>query len=147
MIKMIYRRKLIGESLIEEGLINREQLADALREQASQTEHQLLGEIVVRLGFVAQEKMPAFLALHFNVPYLRLSDVSLDPKVVSLIPEEMAWEFNVIAIGKEGSTLTVAIADPTDVITLDNIRIKTGCELKRVLSPKEEIREALRKYY
>lgn len=144
---MIYRRKLIGESLVGEGLINREQLADALREQVGQAEHQLLGEIVIKLGFVAHDKMPLFLASHFNVPYLRLSDVSLDPKIVNLIPEETAWEFNVIAVGKEGSALTIAIADPTDVVTLDNLRIKTGCELKRVLSSKEEIREAIRRYY
>ncbi len=144
---MVYRRKLIGEGLIEEGLLNREQLGEALREQTMQTERELLGEIVIKLGFVAREKFSPFLASHFNVPYLRLSDVSLDSKVVNLIPEEIAWEFNVIAIGKEGSVLTVAIADPTDLVTLDNVRIKTGCELKRVLSPKEEIREAVRKYY
>ena len=144
---MVYRRKLIGESLIEEGLIDRYQLADALREQVNQTEHCLLGEIVIKLGFVAHEQMPPFLASHFNVKYLKLSDVSLDPKVVNLVPEEIAWKFDVIAIGKEGSTLTIAVADPTDVVTLDNIRITTGCELKRVLSPKQEIKEAIRKYY
>lgn len=145
--KMVYRRKLIGEGLIEEGLINRKQLSDALKEQEAQEERQLLGKVVLKLGFVAQEKMPPFLASHFNVPYLRLRDVSLDPKVVNLIPEEIAWEFNIIAIGKEGSTITVAVADPADVITLDNVRIRTGCKLKRVVSPEEEIKEAVRKYY
>ena len=144
---MVYRRKLMGESLIDEGLLTREQLGEALREQATQAEHELLGEIVIKLGFVTRQKFHPFLASHFNVPYLRLSDVSLDSKVVNLIPEEIAWEFNVIAIGKEGSILTIAIADPTDTVTLDNIRITTGCELKRVLSPKEEIKEAIKKYY
>ena len=115
----------LGELLITEGLLTREQLDRALELQ-KQSPNELLGSIVVKLGFVSEKDMTVTLSKQFNIPYVSREKGLLTPSkeqdLSKLIPEEFARKHKVLPLIRKGNLLTVALSDPTDLILLDNSR-------------------------
>lgn len=142
------KQKLIGEGLIEAGLITSEQRERALVYQRKSPEKKLLGRLVVELGFVKEEDFAPFLAIHFGLPFLSLRGFGrVSHQAVELVPEEIARRFNLFPVCKEKQVLTVAMADPLDVIALDNLRMITSCQIQPVVSSQSDINQTIRDYY
>jgi chromosomal replication initiator protein DnaA len=112
--------KSLGELLIEEGLLNEEQLQEALKVQ--QVEGGFIGQIMVRLGFVTQEAVASLLVKQCKIPHLSLMDYDVDPDVLRLVPEEVCRRHHLLPIDKLGRILTVAMVDPLDIDALEDVR-------------------------
>jgi len=136
---------LIGQMLIEEGVITPEQLDKALFEQKNREEP--LCTTLVRLGFTSEEKAFTLLSRQLNIPYVKLKNRKIDPAVIKKVTAKFASHYKVIPLEIEDSTLCVAMADPLDIRTLDDLRLLLGLEIKGALASETEILEAIRKYY
>jgi len=139
------QRKAIGQRLVEEGLISREQLEIALREQKRTGEQ--LGRILQSLGFVSEDSLCASLSDELGVPRVSLSDYHFDPALMELVPAKLAEEHQLIALSVEDGVLSVAMADPCDIVAVDAVRKHTGRTVKVLAASPREIRVALDRYY
>ena len=140
------KRKRLGEILRDEGLISEQQLQAALEKQ--KTEKGLrIGEVLVAMGAAAAEDVAQAIWQQRQIPYVDLDNYALDPKVIELVPEKMARAYLALPIFKIGNALTVAMADPLNVIAVDDLRSKTGCEIETVISTEEKIVRCLENYY
>ena len=143
---MFTRTRLIGQALLEEGLLNREQLDQLLELQPQQK--QRLGESAVKSGFFSEQELAKFLARFFSLPYIELlDDEELDLASVELVPEAMARRYCLIVTKKEGNLLTVAMADPLDVRAIDAVRLETGCGIQKVVSSRYAVLRAIDRSY
>ncbi len=136
---------MIGQILIDEGLVSAQELEIGLREQKKTSE--FICSALVRLGFVTEEKVFNLLSRQLNVPYVKLKDVAIDPAVIQKVPPKFASHYKIMPLECKDNILTVAMTDPLDVRTLDDIRLLLGVEVKGVLASEAEISEAARKYY
>jgi type IV pilus assembly protein PilB len=145
-------KKLLGEELIRSGIITEEQLKVALAEQRKlgRDKKELLGEIIVKMGLVKEATLVNFLEKHFSIPYLSLRhNEEIDQAVVRLIPERMARNFKMMAVGlnKKNNKLVVAMANPFDIVAIDTIRTKTGYEIEKRFTQARDIEEAIDRLY
>jgi type IV pilus assembly protein PilB len=134
----------LGEILVEQGLISREQLERALSEQ-KQTGH-VLGRVLIDLGLVKESELMAALATQVGLRFVDLSDSSIDPSAAALVPEPVARRYHAVPIGYEGAKLVVAMADPSNLFGLDDIRTITGLDVVPVVATAGDIEAAIRKY-
>ncbi|NIQ88293.1 MAG: type II secretion system protein GspE [Deltaproteobacteria bacterium] len=140
------KRKRLGEILRDEGVISEQQLQAALEKQ--KTEKGLrIGEVLVAMGAATAEDVAQAIWQQRQIPYVDLDNYALDPKVIELVPEKLARAYLALPIFKIGNALTVAMADPLNVIAVDDLRSKTGCEIETVISTEEKIVRCLENYY
>ncbi len=135
----------LGEMLLKAGLITQDQLQEALALQKSNGGK--LGYNLVRLGYVKEEDITSLLSEQYGVPAIHLEHFEIDEAVLKHIPADVAQKFLVIPIERTGATLTVAMADPSNVFALDDIRFITGYQVEPVVASEASIREAIGKYY
>jgi type IV pilus assembly protein PilB len=140
------KRKRLGEILRDEGLISEEQLQAALEKQKREKGLRI-GEALVAMGAVTAEGVAQAIWQQLQIPYVDLDNYALDPKVIELVPEKLARAYLALPIFKIGNALTVAMADPLNVIAIDDLRSKTGCEIETVISTEEKIIRCLENYY
>ncbi len=138
--------KKLGEMLVSEGIVNRQQLDQALERQAELGGK--LGENLAELGFIeSEEEIIEILGRQLNVGAMKLSEMELDPEVVGMVPVEMAQKFNAIPVDLDGNSLTVAVSDPGNIFVLDALKFITGCEIVPVIAAESSIQRAIEKYY
>ena len=130
----------LGEILLREGLITREQLAQALAEQKA-SKHRL-GYVLVKLGLVPELEITKVLARQYRMPAVDLSRFEVDPKIIKLVPADMATKDVVLPLKREGRTLTVAMADPTDLGLLEDLKFITRFDLFPVIAGEYTLRNA-----
>jgi type IV pilus assembly protein PilB len=135
----------LGDLLVAEGLINDEQLTKALAEQRGSTEK--LGTILLKLNFVQEEQLIGFLSRQYGIPSITLSQLDIDPEVLKLVPDAIAKKYEVLPIKKSGSTLTLAMADPTNVFALDDVAFMTNLQVTPVVASQAAIRKAIERNY
>ncbi len=135
----------LGQLLIDSNLITEAQLKEALNLQKK--EGGRLGSKLVKLGYITEDKLVEFLSKQYGVPSINLSDYEIDPSVIKLIPAEMAKKYMVIPVARVGATLTVAMADPSNLFAIDDIKFMTGYNVEAVVAPESSIMEAIQKYY
>jgi type IV pilus assembly protein PilB len=135
----------LGDVLIKEGLITREQLAQALAEQRA-SKHRL-GYVLVKLGLVQELEITKVLARQYRMPAVDLSRFEVDPKLVKLIPGDLATKHVVLPLKREGRTLTVAMADPTDHGLLEDLKFITRYDLFPVIAGEYTLRALIEKHY
>jgi type IV pilus assembly protein PilB len=143
---MARRRKLLGEILRDEGLVSEEQVQQALEKQKREKELRI-GEALVAMGAVTAEDVAKAIWQQRKIPYVDLDSYALDPDVIELVPEKLARAYTALPIFKIGNALTVAMADPFNLIAVDDLRSKTGCEIEPVISTEEKISRCLDNYY
>ena len=114
----------IGELLLKEKLISAEQLQQALSQQKSNGGK--LGYNLVKMGFVKDEQITALLSKQYGVPAINLAQFKIDLTIVKLVPTETARKYQIIPLSRSGSTLTIAMTDPTNVFAMDDIKFMTG---------------------
>lgn len=136
----------LGDRLIHEGLLTPEQLRIALELQKRTSK--LLGEILVDLGFVEETVLSSLFSQDLGAAHLTsLEGVSVDPEATHLIPKEWALEHKVLPLSLEDNELIVAVTDPFDVITVDELRKKTGKRIRTVVASETEILRAVDFWY
>jgi len=135
----------LGELLLKAQLISQQQLTKALDEQRGTGGK--IGEILQRLGYVTEDDIIECLSHQFGVPSINLRHFEIDESVAKIIPADLARKYNVIPVNKTGATLTVAMADPTNIFAMDEITFMTGYRVEPVVSSEEAIREAIDRYY
>jgi len=135
----------LGDILIREGLITREQLSAALSEQKS-TGHRL-GYVLVKLGLVQELEVTKVLARQYRMPAVDLSRFEVDPKILKMVPGDFALKHILLPLKREGRTLTVAMADPTNTGVLDDLKFITRYDLFPVIAGEYTLRNLLEKHY
>ena len=139
----------LGEFLVKEGLITPEQLEKAISVQRQ--EGGRLGEIVVKLEMIKEDQMVAVLGKQLNIPYFSLGTGMLKPAadqgLEEVIPQDFALKHAVLPLSRTLRSLTVALADPLDLILVDNLRKLTGCEINLVIATKPDIQKAIEDFY
>jgi len=135
----------LGDILISDGLITREQLTQALAEQ--RTSGHRLGYVLVKLGLVQEIEITRLLARQFRMPAVDLSRFEVDPKIIKLIPPEVAKKNCVLPLKREGRTLTVAMADPLDQGLLQDLKFITRFDLFPVIAGEYTLRTLIEKHY
>jgi len=104
-------------------------------------------EVLVKKGIATESELLALIARAANVPPIDLSKVNINKEVLDSVPEDVAREYGIFPVDKIGSLITIAVANPFDVLKLDDIRIITGCQLRTVVSTAEEIEKLRSKGY
>ncbi len=135
----------LGDLLVREGLITREQLQKALQEQ--KVTGMRLGYTLVKLGFVQEVEITKMLARQYRMPAVDLSRFEVDPKIIKLVPADVAVKHTVLPLKREGRTLTVAMADPTNVGVIDDLKFITRFDIFPVIAGEYTLRNAIEKYY
>ena len=135
----------LGDLLVRENLISRQQLRQALEYQ--KVHGGRLGYCLIRLGCLTGEDISAVLCRQFGLPSINLPFFKVDPSVVKLIPPETARKYQVLPLSREGTTLTVATIDPTDVLAMDDLQFMTGFTIEPVVAAESAVRGAIRKHY
>ena len=138
-------KKALGQRLVEDGLISRDQLETALREQQRTGEH--LGRILINLGFVSEENLSASLWDELGASRVSLAGIRIETDVLHMVPPEMARERHLMPLSFDDGTLTVAMADPCDILAVDALRNKLSCTVKVVAAAPGEIRSAVDRFY
>ena len=135
----------LGELLVRNKLIDEKQLAKALEEQRASGGR--LGASLVKLGYLKEEDLAAFLSRQYGVPSINLAEFEIDPNVIKLVPAEVAQKYQLIPINRAGSTLIVAMADPSNIFAIDDIKFMTGYNVEVVVAAEATIKKAIDKYY
>ena len=135
----------LGDLLVAEGLLTEAQLKQALSEQKGKADK--LGSILVRHGFITEEQLIGFLSRQYGIPSITLNKVDIDAETLRLVPSTIALKYEVLPVKRIGGTLTLAMADPTNVFALDDIAFMTNLQILPVVAPQAAIRKALETYY
>ena len=135
----------LGEILLKENLISPDQLKQALEHQKANGGR--LGNSLVKLGFLSDDEVTAVLSRQYGVPSINLAYFEVDSNVIKLIPMETALKYQVLPLSRVGSSLTLAMVDPTNVFAMDDIKFMTGFNIEPVVASETAINEAIKKHY
>jgi type IV pilus assembly protein PilB len=135
----------LGQLLTTSNIITAEQLKEAVDLQ--KREGGRLGTNLVKLGYVSEEKLVAFLSKQWGVPAINLIDYKIDPSVLKLIPIEIARKYLIVPVARVGATLTIAMADPSNVFVIDDVKFMTGYNVEVVVSSESSILHTISTYY
>ncbi|WNF21890.1 ATPase, T2SS/T4P/T4SS family [Mesobacillus jeotgali] len=137
-------RKRLGDLLVDTELITAEQLQEALNNKA---EGQKLGDALLQQGLITEQQLIEVLEFQLGIPHISLYRYPFDTKLLTLVPKDLAKRNLVIPLKKEGDKLFVAMADPMDFITVDDLRLSTGFHVETAIATKDDILRAINKYY
>ncbi|WP_337286368.1 type IV-A pilus assembly ATPase PilB [Candidatus Methylomirabilis sp.] len=135
----------LGEMLVRANLITSEQLHEAFALQ--KTTGRRIGSILVKLGYVSEEQIASYLARQYGVPPVDLSKGTINPAILQLVPAEVARKHLLIPLSRSGNILTVAMADPSDIVAIDEVRFITGHNVQPMVALDTSIQNALNRYY
>ncbi|MFH0926309.1 MAG: type IV-A pilus assembly ATPase PilB [bacterium] len=135
----------LGEMLVKANLITQEQLNHALEEQKKTGGR--LGYNLIRLNYLKEEDLTVFLSKQYGVSSVNLASFTIAESTIKLVPFELAKRYMVIPLNRIGTTLTLAMADPSNIFALDDIKFMTGYCVEPVVAPESAVREAIKRYY
>nr|HPM43220.1 ATPase, T2SS/T4P/T4SS family [Candidatus Omnitrophota bacterium] len=136
---------LIGEMLAEEGLITHEQLEQCLKEKNKSGK--FICQIVSDLGFAPEDKVFAVLSRQLRIPCVKIKERKIDKSILERVPAKFAIHYKLMPIELKDEIITIAVTDPLDVHTLDDVKLLLGCEVRACLAGEKDIIEAIKKYY
>jgi type IV pilus assembly protein PilB len=135
----------LGQLLLASNIISEDQLKEALTLQ--RREGGRLGTNLVKLGHITEEKLVTFLSRQYGVSSVNLSDFKVDPSVLKLVPVDIAWKYLIMPVARVGATLTIAMADPSNVFAIDDVKFMTGYNVEVVVSSESSILDAISRHY
>lgn len=135
----------LGEILVRENLITSQQLLEALEYQ--RTNGGRLGSNLIKLGIISDDVITAVLSRQYGVPSINLELFQIEDETIKLISHEVALKYTVLPISKVGATLTLAMADPTNVFAMDDIKFMSGLNVEPVIASEASLNIAITKYY
>ncbi len=137
----------LGELLVRSNLITKEQLSKALEEQKNSGGQLRLGTVLIRDGYIKESELTAFLSKQYSVPSINLADFDIDPAVVKLLPADVVQKYQAIPVNRAGSTLILAMSDPSNIFAIDDIKFMTGYNVEVVVASDSGIKSAIDKFY
>ena len=135
----------LGELLVREKLISLQQLRQAQDEQKRTGGN--LGYALAKLGYMSEGEMTNFLSTQYRVPAINLDEYEIDPEVLKVVPKDVCEKHRIIPVSRTGSTLIVAMADPTNLHAIDDIKFLTALNVEPVVSSENAITAAIERYY
>ena len=138
-------KRRLGEILMDEGLLSEAQIEEALKRQKGTGE--LLGEALVKLGYVTETDIVRTIATQFGYPYLNATKYFIPAGILSLVPVELALEQQMIPLDKMGGVLLIATAGVVPPEVLEGIEKRTGLKIFLYASTSTQILEAIKKNY
>jgi len=135
----------LGQFLVASNVISEEQLKEALSMQKKAGGR--LGTNLVKLGYLTEEKLVTFLSRQYGVPAVNLSEYKIEQSVLKLVPRDIARKYLIIPVARVGATLTVAMADPSNVFAIDDVKFMTGYSVEVVVASESSIIEAISAMY
>ncbi|MCA1036407.1 MULTISPECIES: GspE/PulE family protein [Bacillaceae] len=137
-------RRRLGDLLVDSGLISEEQLQQALTEKHKD---QRIGDALLQRGYITEQQLIEVLEFQLGIPHVSLYRYPFDVKLFSMVPKDLAKRNLIIPLKKEGEKLFVAMADPMDFYTIDDLRLSTGFHVEAAIATKDDILRAINKYY
>ncbi|MCA8961708.1 MAG: Flp pilus assembly complex ATPase component TadA, partial [Planctomycetes bacterium] len=138
-------KKSLGQILVEKGWVSDDDVRRALEYQsANQCK---IGEALVKLGCCKQEHVSRGLAIHFQLPFANLSKHTIPQELIDRVPKDVALEHKIVPVAQKGKSLIIAMSDPLDFFTLDNLRFILNTEVDCALATPEAVEQALDDYY
>ena len=135
----------LGELLVRESMISVEQLQEAQSE--TRRSGVRLGASLVKLGMLEEGKLLEFLSRQYHVPSINLDDFEIDPDVIKLLPQDVAIKHQVVPVHKAGPSLVVAMADPSNIFAIDDIKFLSGYNVEVVVANESQVARAIERYY
>ena len=139
--------RLFGQTLVDQEVISKPQLEEAIHKQQTTMSNRKLGEVLVRLGYITRRHISQGLAEQLGIPTIDLDETEIPRKIVDKVPLNVALIYRIVPVRMENSTLCVATADPTDIDTLDNLERLLDIQVRPLLCTPDDIRQGLAKYY
>ena len=136
----------LGDLLVARGYLTLEQLETALADQLECSGRKLIGELLVEKEYCTEEEVLECLAVEFGVPYVRLDSRMFDPKIFDVVPREFIEKNTVLPLFKVRDVLIVAVAEPTNVFLIDQLRNIAGCEVQIAIASARDIRRMVQTY-
>jgi type IV pilus assembly protein PilB len=135
----------LGELLVRENLISLQQLKSAQDEQKKTGGR--IGSLLIKQGAINETDLTQFLSKQYGVPAINLKDFEIDPEVIKLIPKGTAEKHQVVPVNRAGSSLIIAMSDPSNIFAIDDIKFLTGYNIEVVVASEEAIKETIEKYH
>ncbi len=136
--------KRTGDVLVEMGVLTQEQVDEVLVEQ--RVSHQRIGDIALAKGWVTKRNLMEALARRLGLKYLDLGETRVDPIATALVSEKDARRYSAVPVSfVDEHTLLVAMADPSNIVAIDDLRILTGFDIEPAIASAEDIVEMLTK--
>jgi type IV pilus assembly protein PilB len=141
----IPRSTRLGDILLNGQFISKEQLLEALKYQKLKGGR--LGVCLIKLGFLTEEILHSVLSRQFGLDVVEPAECVVDAEVLKLVPREWASRLQTIPLRREANVLFVAVSDPHDVLTLDELKFRTGLRIMPLLASEAAIREGIDRHY
>ncbi len=135
----------LGELLVRENLISVQQLRKAQEEQ--QKSGARIGTALIKTGAIEESKLTDFLSKQYGVPAINLKEFDIDLDIIKLVPKDVAEKHLVLPVNRAGSSLIVAMCDPSNIYAVDDLKFLTGYNIEPVVASEPAIREAIERYY
>ena len=139
------RKRRLGEVLLEQGLISEEQLREAVNLQRGSNQN--LAQFLLERGYLAEEDLVIALSEQLGIPHIRVANYSIPDEVLREVPESLARQYLMLPVSVTGDVLTLAMADPLNIMALDDLQMLTSYEIEPVVAVKSELEEAISRHY
>jgi type IV pilus assembly protein PilB len=135
----------LGELMVREKLISLEELRKAQDLQRKSGEN--LSKSLAKLGYASDEDVTDFIAAQYNVPAIQLEDYEVEQEILDLIPREVAERHKILPVSRAGTSLVVAMTDPTNLHAIDDVKFLTGYNVEPVVAAEAALDQAISSYY
>ncbi|MDD2485301.1 MAG: type IV-A pilus assembly ATPase PilB [bacterium] len=142
---MANKRKLLGEILVETGVITDKQLQQAI--SVKQKTGEPIGRVLVDMGMATEKNVFEAMGKQLGVEYVDMGDYPVDPSVIKLVPLHIAQRYKLVPINRRGNKLTVAMVDPLNIFAIDDVRLITGYEVEPVIASEDDIMDVFSRGY
>ncbi|MFC4711866.1 GspE/PulE family protein [Planococcus dechangensis] len=141
---MAIKRRKLGDILVEQGLLTEQDLQGTLD---AKTNDQKLGDALLARGLITEQQLIETLEMQLGIPHVTLFRYPFDPMLFNVVPKEFAKRKLLVPLKTEGDKLFIAMTDPTDFITIDDLRLATGFQIEPTIASKEDVLKTIAKYY
>ncbi len=137
----------LGEILVKNNLISKDQLGKALEEQKLSGNQLRLGSILINQALLTEDELTSFLSKQYGVPSVNLADYEIDSAVIKIIPPEVVQKYQLLPVNRAGATLIIAVSDPSNLFAIEDIKFMTGYNIEMVVASERDIKASIDKYY
>lgn len=138
-------KKRLPDMLLEQGLVTKEQLEECMVVQRS-TGNSLPG-LLVEAGYLGEEDLVITLSEQLGIPHMRVAHYTIPKEILAEVPESLARQYQMLPVSVTGDVLTLAMADPLNIMALDDLRMLTSFEIEPVVAVASELKAAINKHY